>query len=90
MWACAVSWKIPRSFLWGMGRSGHLNLTFDWADKKQSLYGYRTLNLLNSHADASFLRLVLYSRIAQDYIPVPKANYVHVVINGQSWGDLRQ
>lgn len=73
-------------FSLGDGQKRSLNLTFDWADKKQSLYGYRTLNLLNSHADASFLRLVLYSRIAQDYIPVPKANYVHVVINGLSWG----
>mgnify|MGYP002628111462 CR=1 FL=1 len=73
-------------FSLGDGQKRSLNLTFDWADKKQNLYGYRTLNLLNSHSDASFLRLVLYSRIAQDYIPVPKANYVHVVINGKSWG----
>jgi hypothetical protein len=73
-------------FSLGDGQKRSLNLTFDWADKKQNLYGYRTLNLLNSHSDASFLRLVLYSRIAQDYIPVPKANYVHVVINGESWG----
>ena len=73
-------------FSLGDGQKRSLNLTFDWADKKQDLYGYRTLNLLNSHSDASFLRLVLYSRIAQDYIPVPKANYVHVVINGKSWG----
>ncbi len=73
-------------FSLGDGQKRSLNLTFDWADKKQDLYGYRTLNLLNSHSDASFLRLVLYSRIAQDYIPVPKANYVHVVINGRSWG----
>ena len=73
-------------FSLGDGQKRSLNLTFDWADKKQNLYGYRTLNLLNSHSDASFLRLVLYSRIAQEYIPVPKANYVHVVINGRSWG----
>lgn len=73
-------------FSLGDGQKRSLNLTFDWADKKQDLYGYRTLNLLNSHSDASFLRLVLYSRIARDYIPVPKANYVHVVINGRSWG----
>ena len=73
-------------FSLGDGQKRSLNLTFDWADTKQDLYCYRTLNLLNSHSDASFLRLVLYSRIAQDYIPVPKANYVHVVINGRSWG----
>ena len=68
------------------GQKRSLNLSFDWAKKDQDLYGYRTLNLLNSHSDASFLRLALYSKIASNYIPVPKVNYVHVVINGESWG----
>ena len=68
------------------GQKRSLNLSFDWANKSQDLYGYRTLNLLNSHSDASFLRLALYSKIARNYIPTPKASYVHVVINGESWG----
>ena len=68
------------------GQKRSLNLKFDWADDSQKLLGYRTLNLLNSHADASFLRSMLYSRIAGQYTAVPKANYVHVVINGESWG----
>ncbi len=68
------------------GQKRSLNLTFDWADEKQNLYGYRTLNLLNSHADESYVRLALYSHIASNFTAVPKANYVHVVINGESWG----
>ena len=32
------------------------------------------------------LRSVLYSRIARAYIPAPAANFVRVVINGESWG----
>ena len=68
------------------GQKRSLNLTFDWADEGQEIYGYRTLNLLNSHADASFLRSMLYSRIAGQYTAVAKANFVHVVINGLSWG----
>ena len=68
------------------GQKRSLNLTFDWADQDQDIYGYRTLNLLNSHSDGSFLRSVLYSRIAGEYTAVSKSNFVHVVINGESWG----
>ena len=31
-------------------------------------------------------RRVLYLDIARDYIPAPKANFVRVVVNGESWG----
>ena len=62
------------------------NITVDFANDKQRLLGYKTLNLLNGHSDASFLREVLYSRIARNYIPAPKANLVKLVINGESWG----
>src|SRR4051812_13717682 len=68
----------------GMKRS--LNVSLDHKDGKQTLLGFRTLNLLNSHEDASFLRPVLYSRIAQDYLAAPRVNFVRVVINGENWG----
>lgn len=70
-------------------RAGHkrsLNLKLALADGKQRLYGYRTLNLLNSHDDPSMMSTVLYSHVARQYIPAPKANFVKVVINGESWG----
>ncbi|MCA9130539.1 MAG: CotH kinase family protein [Planctomycetales bacterium] len=63
-----------------------LNVTLDMAEEEQRLYGYKTLNLLNSAGDPSFMSTVLYSHIARQYIPAPKANHVHVVINGESWG----
>jgi hypothetical protein len=72
-----------------MVRAGHkrsLNLALDFADKKQRLYGAKTLNLLNSHDDPTLMDTVLYSHIARQYIPAPKANFVKVVINGESWG----
>jgi hypothetical protein len=56
------------------------------ADEDQRLYGYKSLNLLNSHGDPSMMSSVLYSHIARQYIPAPKANFVHVVVNGKSWG----
>ena len=62
------------------------NIALDANDDNQRLFGYKTLNLLNGHADASFLREVLYSRIARNYIPAPKANFVKLVINGENWG----
>ena len=62
------------------------NIAIDANDEEQRLSGYKTLNLLNGHSDASFLREVLYSRIARDYIPASRANFVKLVINGENWG----
>ena len=68
------------------GSKRSLNLTFDFVDAKQSLLGYRTLNLLNVNSDPTFVRAMLYSDIARAYFPAPKTNYMRVVINGESWG----
>ena len=73
-------------FTVGEGRKRSLNISMSYGGKEQRLYGYRTLDLLNSHEDPSFLRTVLYCQIAREYIPAPKANFVRVVINGESWG----
>jgi len=68
------------------GKKRSLNVSVDFADEAQRLNGYRTLNLLNSHEDPTFLRAVLYFDIARQYLPAPKANFSRVVINGESWG----
>lgn len=73
-------------FTVGEGRKRSLNLSLDDVHKDQRLHGVRTLNLLNSHTDPTFLRSVLYPHVARQYIPAPRANYVRVVINGESWG----
>ena len=62
------------------------NIAVDYGEDGQRLYGYKTLNLLNGHVDASFLREVLYNQIARDYIPAMKTNFVKLVINGENWG----
>ena len=62
------------------------NIAVDYGKDGQRLYGYKTLNLLNGHVDASFLREVLYNRIARDYIPAMKTNLVKLIINGENWG----
>ncbi len=73
-------------FMVGEGRKRSLNVSLDFAHKDQAIGGNKTLNLLNSHEDPSFLRTVLYSHIAREYLPAPKANLVRVVINGENWG----
>lgn len=73
-------------FMVPAGRKRSLNVSLDLADKKQRLDGYKTLNLLNSNGDATFLSAVLYSSIARQYLPTPKVNLVRVVINGENWG----
>jgi spore coat protein CotH len=68
------------------GKKRSLNVSIDFTEKKQRLEGYKTLNLLNSNGDGTFLSAVLYSQIARQYIATPKANLVRVVINGENWG----
>jgi hypothetical protein len=68
----------------GLKRS--LNLSFDFANDSQRVGGYSTFNLLNANGDPTFLRTVLYQQVAQAYVPTPRANFVRVVINGESWG----
>jgi len=70
----------------GEGRKRSFNLSIDHEHDDQRLLGYRTINLLNAHRDPTFLRTVLYYHIARHYLPAPKANYVKLVINGESWG----
>jgi len=63
-----------------------INVSMDFVNGSQTLGGYKTLNLLNSHEDATFLRSMLAYEISRQYLPAPKANYVRVAINGESWG----
>ncbi len=68
------------------GSKRSFNLSLDMADEDQRIDGYKTLNLLNSHGDPSMMSSVVYSHIARQYLAAPKANFVHVVVNGRSWG----
>ena len=63
-----------------------LTLALDFVHPKQNLLGYRGLHLLNCNEDPTMLRSVLYCQVARNYFPSPRANFVRVVINGESWG----
>jgi len=73
-------------FTIGKSEKRSFNISIDFTHRKQRLQGYRTLNLLNCHADPTFLREVLYSKICRDYMPGARASFVKLVINGENWG----
>jgi spore coat protein CotH len=73
-------------FMIGDGYKRSLNVSVDFTDKQQRALGVKTLNLLNSNGDPSFLHAVLYSHIARQYLPAPDVNLVKLVINGENWG----
>ena len=81
-----VRFRGSSSYFTVQNEKKSFNIAVDYGDDNQRLYDYKTLNLLNGHSDPSFLREILYSRIATNYIPAPKANFVKLVINGESWG----
>ncbi len=82
-----VHFRGASSFLFvGSGFKRSLNVTMDFVDPKQRLYGQQTLNLLNSHDDPTFLHTVLFLSLARRHLVAPKANFVKLAINGESWG----
>lgn len=68
------------------GRKRSFGVSLDFTNKDQRLLGVRSLNLMNAAQDPSFLRIVLYSQVMNAYTHAPRANFVRVVINGESWG----
>lgn len=52
----------------------------------QDIDGYESLNLNNAFQDNSMMREVLYCRLARRHVPIAKANYVKLYINGENWG----
>jgi hypothetical protein len=82
-----VRFRGNSSFM--MGRRSDkksFNLSVDFRNPRQSLLGYSTLNLHNAASDPSLMRTVLYRRICREFLPSARANFVKLVINGESWG----
>ena len=62
------------------------NISLDYSDPDLNLMGYQTLNLNNCFQDESYLREFIYLHQIRKHIPAAKAAFVHLNINGQSWG----
>lgn len=73
-------------FMIPAGHKRSFNVSLDLVNRQQRLDGHKTLNLLNSNGDPSFLSTILYSNVAREHIAAPRANLVRVVVNGESWG----
>jgi hypothetical protein len=62
------------------------NIEIDYTVEDQRLMGYKTLNLINSYDDPTFMREMLYSNTCRRQIPSARANFVLLEINGENWG----
>jgi spore coat protein CotH len=83
----AVHFRGSSSFMMvPAGRKHSINIDVDYGDKQQRLLGYKSLELLNSNGDPTFMRAVLFDQMARKYMVAPKANFMRVVINGENWG----
>lgn len=71
---------IPR------GAKRSFNIAVDHVDPERRIGGQNTLNFLNAHGDPSMLSTQLYAHLAAPHLPAPRANFVRVVVNGESWG----
>ena len=70
----------------GTSQKKSFGVDMDFIDPTQKLLGYTSLKFNNAHQDASFMREVLYCRMARRYNPIAKANFIHLYINNQDWG----
>lgn len=70
----------------GSSQKKSFSIETDFVDEDQTLFGYNDLKLNNAHQDPTFMREVLYNRMAARHIPIAKGNFVHLFLNNQDWG----
>jgi len=54
--------------------------------EEQELDGYSTLNFNNAFGDATYMKEILYAKLAGKHIPSVQGNYIHLYLNGDDWG----
>lgn len=77
-----IRYRSARAFQIG---GKHNSLYIKLPDGKD-YQGYGVVELSNAIRDPSVVREVLASEIARKYMPVPKANYAKVMVNGNYYG----
>ena len=70
----------------GTSQKKSFNITLNAAIDGQDIDGYNSLNLNNGAFDHTFCREVLYYNLARRHSVCMKANFIHLFINGESWG----
>lgn len=85
-----VRFRGNTSYMGGPGGGTSQKKSFavatDFVFPDQTLLGYKNLKFNNAHQDPSFMREALYARMARRYMPIAKANFIHLYLNGQDWG----
>ncbi len=74
-------WGLPSSSL---KRAFKISIDEYVPDRK--FQTYKTLNFNNNFADPSWMREIVSYSIFQKFMPTPKSNFIHLYINGVSWG----
>jgi hypothetical protein len=70
----------------GTSQKKSFAVSTDFVDPEQNVMGYKNFKFNNGHQDATFMREVLYNRMARRHTPIAKANYIHLYINNEDWG----
>ncbi|WP_395053785.1 CotH kinase family protein [Flavobacterium sp.] len=70
----------------GTSQKKSFGVDMDFITTTQNLLGYSSLKFNNGHQDPSFMREVLYNKMARRYTPIAKGNFIHLFLNNQDWG----
>jgi spore coat protein CotH len=70
----------------GASQKKSFGVDMDFVDATQDLFGYTSLKFNNAHQDASFMREILYNRMAHRHTTIAKGNFIHLFLNNQDWG----
>jgi spore coat protein CotH len=85
---CGVRFRGNSSY-WGLPSSSlkrGFKISIDEYVPDRKLQTYKTLNFNNNFADPSWCREITAYNVFREFMPTPKCNYIHLYINGQSWG----
>ncbi|MEE2885899.1 MAG: CotH kinase family protein [Planctomycetota bacterium] len=85
---CGVRFRGNSSY-WGLPSSSlkrGFKVSIDEYVPDRKLLGYKTLNFNNNFADPSWCREIISYSVFRRFMPTPKCNYIHLYINGVSWG----
>lgn len=74
-------WGLPSTSL---KRAFKISIDEHVPDRK--LQKYKTLNFNNNFADPSWMREIISYSVFSQFMPTPKSNFIHLYINGVSWG----
>ncbi|MES2747540.1 MAG: CotH kinase family protein [Bacteroidota bacterium] len=70
----------------GASQKKSFSVETDFVDDNLKIDGYNDLKFNNAHQDPTFMREVLYNRMARRHMPIAKGNYVHLYLNNIDWG----